>query len=140
MSVNAKMTAIADAIREKTGGTDALTLDQMAAAISGITVGGGGSAVPAWVKNTYDITIGENAVTNTSEAIAYFNDVTSGGGTRILIMCKDEFTQNNQIFYFNFLYSTSCMRYRNGGVGIANVSTSYDAVLPVGAVYTVWEV
>jgi hypothetical protein len=33
MSVNEKMTAIADAIREKTGGTDALTLDGMAESI-----------------------------------------------------------------------------------------------------------
>ena len=32
-SVNEKMTAIADAIRDKTGGTDALTLDDMAEAI-----------------------------------------------------------------------------------------------------------
>ena len=36
MSVNSKMTAIADAIREKTGGTDPLTLDQMAAEIESI--------------------------------------------------------------------------------------------------------
>lgn len=40
MSVNAKMTAIADAIRAKTGGTSALTLDQMAAEIAGIQGGG----------------------------------------------------------------------------------------------------
>lgn len=33
MSVNEKMTAIADAIREKTGGTEALTLDDMATEI-----------------------------------------------------------------------------------------------------------
>ena len=37
MSVNAKMTAIADAIRTKTGGTSTLTLDQMATEIAGIT-------------------------------------------------------------------------------------------------------
>lgn len=36
MSVNEKMTAIADAIRAKTGGTDKLTLDQMAADIEAI--------------------------------------------------------------------------------------------------------
>lgn len=36
MSVNEKMTAIADAIREKTGGTDALTLDGMAEAIPSV--------------------------------------------------------------------------------------------------------
>lgn len=33
MSVNSKMTAIADAIREKTGGTDLLSLDEMAAGV-----------------------------------------------------------------------------------------------------------
>lgn len=36
MSVNSKMTAIADAIRAKTGGVDALTLDQMAMGIADI--------------------------------------------------------------------------------------------------------
>lgn len=41
MSVNEKMTAIADAIRAKTGGTSPLTLDGMANAITGIQTGGG---------------------------------------------------------------------------------------------------
>ena len=36
MSVNEKMTAIADAIRDKTGGTDALTLDCMAEAVPAV--------------------------------------------------------------------------------------------------------
>ena len=39
MSVNSKMTAIADAIRGKTGGTTPLTLDQMATEINNIGVG-----------------------------------------------------------------------------------------------------
>lgn len=41
MSVNTKMTAIADAIRAKTGGTAALSLDAMAEAIAGLEIGGG---------------------------------------------------------------------------------------------------
>lgn len=41
MSVNEKMTAIADAIRAKTGGTEPLTLDGMAKAIAGIQAGDG---------------------------------------------------------------------------------------------------
>lgn len=41
MSVREKMTAIADAIRGKTGASDPLTLDQMAAEIAGIETGGG---------------------------------------------------------------------------------------------------
>lgn len=40
MALIDKLTAIADAIRGKTGGTDLLTLDGMAAAISGISSGG----------------------------------------------------------------------------------------------------
>ena len=39
MSVNEKMTAIADAIRAKTGGADPLTLDQMAQEIEGLSSG-----------------------------------------------------------------------------------------------------
>lgn len=40
MSVNTKMTAIADAIRAKTGGTAALSLDAMAEAIAALEIGG----------------------------------------------------------------------------------------------------
>ena len=39
MSINAKMTAIANAIREKTGKTEALSLDKMAEAVSSIKIG-----------------------------------------------------------------------------------------------------
>ncbi len=45
MSVNAKMTAIADAIRGKTGKSDPLTLDQMAVEIAGFGQGGGIGAI-----------------------------------------------------------------------------------------------
>lgn len=41
-TVNEKLTTIADAIRAKTGGTDALSLDGMATAIVSIETGGGG--------------------------------------------------------------------------------------------------
>lgn len=42
MALINKLTAIADAIREKTGTTDEMTLDAMASAITGITTGSGG--------------------------------------------------------------------------------------------------
>ena len=44
MSVNEKMTALADAIRAKSGATGKLSLDGMTTAVNSITVGGGGSA------------------------------------------------------------------------------------------------
>ena len=44
MALTDKLTAIADAIRGKTGGTEEMNLDQMALAIAGISGGGGGGA------------------------------------------------------------------------------------------------
>lgn len=43
MALTDKLTAIGDAIRGKTGGTEPLTLDQMATEIANISSGGGGS-------------------------------------------------------------------------------------------------
>ena len=44
MALINKLTAIADAIRSKTGGTEPLTLDGMVTAIDGISAGGGDEA------------------------------------------------------------------------------------------------
>ena len=57
MSVYSKMTAIADAIRGKTGGTSPLTLDQMAEAIAGISSGGGDVSSGIYMA---DVTLAEN--------------------------------------------------------------------------------
>ena len=52
MSVNEKMTAIADAIREKTGGTELLTLDDMATEIANISVSGTEDVFVSFVERT----------------------------------------------------------------------------------------
>ena len=66
MSVNSKMTAIADAIRGKTGGTSPLTLDQMATAIAKIQTGGGGDEMYIALSNDtltdYSLPSGVNSV------------------------------------------------------------------------------
>ena len=66
MSVYEKMTALANAIREKTGGTDLLTLDGMAEAVNGLEIGGGakiatGTFIPSEdLGSSCDITITHN--------------------------------------------------------------------------------
>lgn len=45
MALTDKLTAIADAIRGKTGKSDSMTLDQMPTEIAGIVTGGGGANV-----------------------------------------------------------------------------------------------
>lgn len=52
MALTDKLTAIADAIRGKTGGTGLLTLDQMATEISGIEAGGGDDKSGEMVSGT----------------------------------------------------------------------------------------
>ena len=50
---NEKLTALADAIRTKTGSSDSLTIDQMKTAIEGISVGGGeGNTLKKLLDNT----------------------------------------------------------------------------------------
>lgn len=54
MALIDKLTNIADAIREKTGGTDPLTLDAMAEAITGIETGGGDGDLIAFIEGDID--------------------------------------------------------------------------------------
>lgn len=63
MSINAKMTAIADAIRGKTGGADPLTLDAMVEAIASIETGGGGGSLPDGF-NVFTLTLTERYTTS----------------------------------------------------------------------------
>jgi hypothetical protein len=54
MALINKLEAIGDAIREKTGSTDLLTLDEMATAISSITGGGEGGYIPKDEELTFE--------------------------------------------------------------------------------------
>lgn len=69
MALIDKLTAIADAVRGKTGGTDLLTLDGMAAAISGISSGG----LPAGIAECEVQTFTPEADTN--EALTFSLDM-----------------------------------------------------------------
>lgn len=53
MALTDKLTAIADAIRSKTGTIDLITLDDMPSIIEGIETGGSGATEP-YVEETYD--------------------------------------------------------------------------------------
>lgn len=97
MALTDKLTTIADAIRGKTGGTEALTLDGMATAISGIETGGGDGSPFDWEVTEYvhsedwlDSTLGLasnfcNLYCNTSadgEWAAYYCEVTNNTATQ----------------------------------------------------------
>ena len=61
MALTDKLTAIADAVRAKTGGTALLTLDEIVAAIGGIS-GGGGPFTNATTLGVYEATEDVSAI------------------------------------------------------------------------------
>ena len=83
-----KLTAIADAIRGKTGKTEGLTLDQMATEIAGIEAGGGG---------------GDNLLEYTVSLYMAFNNVTFEEGTELNInLGAKTSVVNSNPFYCTF--------------------------------------
>lgn len=77
MALTDKLTAIGNAIRGKTGGTELLTLDEMATAIEGIESGGGGFGFNTKLKaiQTDEIIVGQTLFTNIDFATALDNIV-----------------------------------------------------------------
>lgn len=86
MSVNEKMTAIADAIRGKTGGTEPLTLDQMATEIAGIQVGGGGAAL----LYATEFSVSEVPESKTTLAVIETGLTLDDGAYTIVIKCVND--------------------------------------------------
>lgn len=136
MALTDKLTAIADAIRTKTGSTEKLTLAQMPTEIAGIQAGGGGVSIEG--ANVYEITIGANSITNAFDGYAYIEGLVKKDA---LVMLNSIPTINNQLvtFFVNKSTSSPAIRYRGGVYTEALKQTAYDGVLVEGTVYTVFE-
>ena len=120
MSINSKMTAIADAIRSKTGNTAKLSLDTMAEAIAGIKVGG---------DSNNGITIGEN--TNIPNFLNLFYALENGTAV------TGEFT------FANFLPNTETLVFDSGlseikGIFYVDCDHIYNSSLIQTPEYSVW--
>ena len=146
MRVNEKMTAIADAIREKTGGTDALTLDGMAQAIPavfaageaesharcvakhfvGSFVGDGSRVATVAIPFQPDILAVSNFSTdimNTNYAIASVHYNAHTAGTLHAYACMGE----NNNYYISLMTASgtsSRILYDNGTLTIQNIGNA----------------
>lgn len=138
MSINSKMTAIADAIRDKTGKTEEMTLDQMATEIAAIETGGGNSSFSLTL--TADGTNAQSFI----DAVCLALDVKNG------FYAKGSAENSNQEEYSRALAIAYCCgehtpnsctgyRYRNG---VTNFQSSlsfnnWDFITKVGDVFEV---
>lgn len=92
MSVNSKLTAIAEAIRGKTGKADPLTLEQMATEIEGIEAGGSapdGMEVTFGYENDEPVAR-EEAYTISSENLNELGRITQAVAGKSVLMTLDE--------------------------------------------------
>ncbi len=149
MALTEKLSAIGDAIRDKTGKEDKLSLDQMPLEIASIETGGGGNGEFSYTCDDYAvhtkiITIGANTVTNAVGAWSYLQTLIDGVlNTAVLISPYG--TVNNQFILRRFGENASIsgtegngskvVRYRNGAFNEANYASSYDAFLVEGSQY-----
>lgn len=107
MSVNEKMTAIADAIRAKTGGTVALTLEEMATEIESIESGGDSTdTLVEYLCGNYTDIVDEKTTALPTYIFAYSNMLTSYVGKCVVKMGVQCFRANSSVtkvdFYTDF--------------------------------------
>ncbi len=141
MALTDKLSAIADAIRGKTGKSGELTLDQMAEEIAGIETGGGSDNF-SFVCDNYEIhatiiAVGANTVTNLSTMKSYFRGVLGFDYDPVsCTLLTPMGAINNELIYFG-AGVIGFTRFRDGAVNGANTDDSYDLRLAEGAKYHV---
>lgn len=144
MALTEKLTAIADAIRGKTGKAEEMTLEQMAAEIAGITAGGGSSEAFEFRNDIHSlhiktVTTGANTVTNSSNMIPYFQGMIDGDLQSVFIVDNPPYgIVNNQLLgWYGVNYSANhCLRFRDGAYSwFPYNSAGYDVNVAEGSKY-----
>lgn len=136
MALTDKLSAIADAIRGKTGGTEELTLDQMVDAIAGIESGGGGGETVTMAasctnaKACYDLLTSLKDANATVHVWVFNGDASKTGvdnQAKLLLICD---------FVPNSFYWVRC----RGGVYNANLgnTAAYDLFVSAGDSFVYW--
>ena len=148
MALTDKLTAIADAIRGRTGKSDGLTLDQMAAEIAGIQARIGAGNELSYPCDTYAlyaqrVVVGENTVTSSAALKTYFEGLCKGETVLSFALCGEGDENNQAVFYpvktaENGYADTQFVRVTNGALNSAPYnSPDCECVLAQGSEYLI---
>lgn len=145
MALIDKLTAIAEAIRGKTGGTDPLTLEEMVSAIASIENSGGGVADSLI---TVETVIATESFTNGAGVANYVTPIFTSSDSKKLcflqaLVVKDvttaKQTNNGFLGVYSFswgskieLFISRILRWRSGDYGTAQNGTDWDIILKSG--------
>ena len=128
MALIDKLTAIADAVREKSGGTNALTLEEIVTKIEGIEAGGGGDTTKEDGLVTRTLTEYSNSrVTEVGDYAFYYNttlkSISLPNTTKIKSNAFNGCTALETIDFPNFIYMS-------GGNNFKGCSALKQVILP----------
>lgn len=149
-TLDAGMTATANAIREKTGGIDPIVWDAVngfKAAVEGIEAGSGGEGFSDGNLSFSEhiVTVGEdNGVTNHVNLMSYFFSMVGEKSIFAYSLIGVADTYNQAIMGSGFncegIENKICYRYRDGYISVpaALGNAAYDAALVVGTQYKVY--
>lgn len=143
MALIEKLTAIANAIRSKTGKTEGLTLEQMPGEIEEIETGGSGGN-PSYTGEICSmfaerVVIGANTVTNAKLVNEYFTSICKGDVLIGIALTTVPNSQNQFIYWSDAGNGYIFYRFRDNKINAASGwnNGGYDAMLIDGTEYVV---
>lgn len=117
MSVNEKMTAIADAIRGYTGGTDKLSLDAIAAAIPDVFGAGEGKKDSEWRDKVYVDTVSFNDTNGITVSLPFVPD-------RFCVISYEALAMSTPYTYYLLVFDRASFAQRCAQMGIVGETLS----------------
>ena len=133
MSVDSKMTAIADAIREKGGTTDLLTLDGMAAAIAAIEAGGGGASIDGYNVQAGTFVLAED-VSNTGVSIELSGEFEENKAYTVFMGMTGVYSSLSDVVGKNGLVGSASKRFNTSNNNTISAAAAFDSYGSTAAV------
>lgn len=132
---DSKLQNIAVAIQGKDGGGQ-MTVDEMPTRITAISTMLASNYIDL---SSFEITMGANSISNTTQLYSYFNSIATSRGFQsvvaISIVGDIVFSQN---LILNTAPSGGYYRYRGSSISVAPIDSQYDASLPEGTRYVIY--